>query len=197
MRDVAGRLAKILVDTGSLKLGRFRLSSGGYSSVYIDLRTIPFHPKSFREVLEMAADIVKSMQVDALAGVATGGIPWSTGLGLLLEIPSTYVRPREKGHGTSRRVEADVDGMRVLVIDDVATTGSSILRAVDALRTSGAVVEGALVIVDRGASRRLREEGVTLYSVATLKEVLEALRAMGVYEDRMIEDALREVAQGG
>ena len=197
MQGVAGRLAKILVETGSLKLGRFKLSSGGYSSVYIDLRTVPFYPKSFREVLEMAADIVRGIKIDALAGVATGGIPWSTGLGLLLETPSTYVRPKEKGHGTSRRVEANVDGLRVLVVDDVATTGSSILGAVDALRASGAIVEEAMVIVDRGASRRLREEGVTLYSVATLKEVLEALRGMGAYEDRMIEEALKEVSQGG
>ncbi|MEB3861010.1 MAG: orotate phosphoribosyltransferase [Desulfurococcales archaeon] len=185
----------ILLEIGSVKLGRFKLSSGRESSIYVDLRVATFKPSHFKALLGMAASIVEGLGVDAIAGVATGGIPWSTGIGIILSMPSTYVRPREKGHGTSRRVEADVEGLRVAVIDDVATTGSSLLGAIEALRLSGATVEHAVVVVERGseARRRLARAGVRLYSITTLERIIDRLEETGKYSPQLIREARREV----
>ncbi|MCE4602130.1 MAG: orotate phosphoribosyltransferase [Desulfurococcales archaeon] len=189
----------VLLEIGSVRLGRFKLSSGGESSIYIDLRLATFKPRQFKTLIGMAAGIVEKLGVDAVAGVATGGIPWSTGIGLILSIPSTYVRPKEKGYGTSRRVEADVSGLKVAVIDDVATTGSSILGAVEALRLSGATVEHAVVIVERSgdARKRLAQAGVKLYSLTTLERIIDRLGEAGHYSHQLIREARMEVLGHG
>ncbi len=193
------RVAEMLVEAGALKLGEFRLSSGGVSRVYIDLRILPFKPRLFREAVEMystvAGRVVGEGGIDALAGVATGGIPWAIGLGLLMGMPATYVRSSAKDHGTSRLVEAPVRGVKVLVVDDVATTGASIARAVGVLRSSGARVEDAIVFIDRehGARELLASMGVRLHRVTTLREVLASILASNLLPRNMVIEALEEM----
>jgi len=192
-------LARLVVDAGAVRLGEFKLSSGARSSIYIDLRVMPMHPREFRGALSLLAGLAREAMresgADVIAGVATGGIVWAIGLGLALEAPATYVRLEAKGHGTSRRVEADVEGRSVLVVDDVATTGSSIAGAVEALREAGARVGAALVVVDRlqGARGRLESMGVRLYAGTTLREVLLELEARGLYDKALLERAWGEV----
>ncbi|HFC49558.1 MAG TPA: orotate phosphoribosyltransferase, partial [Thermofilum sp.] len=89
--------------------------------------------------------------------------------------PLIYVRKERKEHGTKKIIEGDFKpGAKVLVVDDVATTGGSILRAVNALRSAGLVVEHALVVVDRleGAEEALSRVGVRLFSLVTLKDLV-------------------------
>jgi orotate phosphoribosyltransferase len=192
-------LARLVVDVGAVRLGEFKLSSEARSSVYVDLRVMPMHPREFRRALEILAEVareaMRESEAEVIAGVATGGIVWAIGLALALEAPATYVRLQAKGHGTSRRVEADVSGRGVLVVDDVATTGSSIAGAVEALREAGARVGAALVVVDRlqGARERLESMGVRLYAGTTLREVLLELEARGLYDRALLERAWREV----
>ena len=177
-------LARELARSGAVKKGRFVLSSGRVSSVYVDLRMVPSMPRLFRLALSLlytrAYGILEAS--DAIAGVATGGIVWSTGLALLSGKPSGYVRPERKEHGASRRVELHVPrGSRVLLVDDVATTGASLAGAVEALRDEGYTVSHALVVVDRGegAAERLAGMGVRLLSLLSLEDILGALEELG------------------
>lgn len=196
-------MAELIVEAGAVRLGRFILSSGGVSSVYIDLRILPMKPGIFREAVRLFSsrvrELMDSMGADAVVGVATGGIPWAIGAALSLGIPATYVRLEAKGHGTSRLVEADVRGFKVLVVDDVATTGSSLLRAVDAVEASGASVSGVLVVVDRlrGAAERLRERGVEFYSVTNIKEILDTMARLDGVDRGLLARALEEVGARG
>ena len=192
-------IVELIVSIGAVKLGEFTLASGARSSVYVDLREFPMHPREFREAVRRmasrAGELMGSTGAEVIAGVATGGIPWAIGVALELGAPATYVRPEAKGHGTSRRVEARVAGRRVLIVDDVATTGGSLAAAIEALRGAGASVKAALVVVDRlqGARERLAGLGVPLYSLATLRDILEYMAGRGLGDPYLLERALAEV----
>ncbi|RUM47142.1 MAG: orotate phosphoribosyltransferase [Hyperthermus sp.] len=171
-------LASVLQRTGSIKRGRFRLSSGIESTVYIDLRRLLAYPRDFSLVLSMLNVLLSRVHPspECIIGVATGGIPWAVGLGLLNSMPVGYVRASRKGYGLSKSVEG-VDPCRAVVVDDVATTGGSLEAAVNTLREEGYRVDSALVIVDRGmgAAERLRRLSVRLYSLTSLDAIIGAL----------------------
>lgn len=177
MAGEARVLARVLVSSGALRIGEFVLSSGARSRVYVDLRSVPARPEGFRLVASMLAGAAASVagDFDSVVGVATGGVPWASVVAFILGKPMGYVRPERKGHGTGRRVEGACSG-RVLLVDDVATTGGSLASAAEAVRAEGGEPRYALVVVDRemGAAERLASMGVTLLRLATLREVLEA-----------------------
>jgi len=194
----ASRVAEAVVGLGLVRLGEFTLSSGRRSRLYIDLRELPMHPTAFREAAEALASLVEravgDTGSDTLAGVATGGILWAAAVGLLLGMPVTYVRPEPKSHGRGRLVEADVEGRRIVVVDDVATTGGSLARAVQALRAAGGDPRAAVVVVDRlqGAGERLAGEGVRLYSLLTACDLLRVMEP-GRPGDPLLASALEEL----
>ena len=171
------RVIEALLKAGCLMYGTFKLSSGGVSNVYVDVRRLYSHPRELRVVVEEMAEVVRGLACDLVVGVETGGIPLATLVAYLTGKPMVYVRKKPKEHGTQRMIEGDLrEGGRGVVVDDVATTGSSILRAVRALREAGVEVRDALVVVDReeGARRALRSVGVELHALVTLGELLEA-----------------------
>ncbi len=198
-RESVGRgarlLARLLSGIGALRFGEFVLSSGARSPVYVDLRIVPSYPKVFRTVLSLLASVAatEAGDAEAVVGVATGGVPWATGVAYLLGLPLGYVRPERKGHGTGRLVEGDIRGC-TLVVDDVATTGGSLARAVEALRGIGARPCYALVVVDReqGAGERLAGLGARLLRVTTLRELL-----LGAAEEGIVsrDKALRVISE--
>ncbi len=177
------RVAELLKGAGVVKRGRFKLSSGKVSSVYVDLRILPSRPLAFREVIEEMAKVVEGWGFDAICGIAVGGLPMAACLAYRLLKPLIYLRRNRKDHGTGRIVEGDVEAdASVLVVDDVATTGSTLAWAVGILRKQGYRVDRALVVVDReeGAREKLREVGVELVSLTTLREILGGeIRAQG------------------
>ena len=169
-------LARALADAGAVKLGDFVLSSGARSSYYIDLRHLTLNPGVYRELANHLAHAVRSSGAGAVAGPELGGALLAAYVAALTGMPFAAVRLRRKGHGTMSVVEGRVRGMRIILIDDVATTGSTLVRAVKALRDAGAVVEEAVVAVDRcsGAVRALADAGVRLRAVLTLEDFVEA-----------------------
>jgi len=161
---------------GAVQRGLFKLSSGRVSSVYVDLRKLPSHPAEFKEVVRSLAGLAEHFSADYVCGIAVGGLPLATALAYELGKPLIYVRRERKDHGTMKQLEGDYSrGARVLLVDDVATTGGTLSEATRVLRSEGLEVEAALVVVDReeGAREALRSLGVELLSLTTLRRLLE------------------------
>lgn len=169
-------LAKIVQSRGALLFGEFTLSSGAKSNYYLDLRRLLGDPESFSAVAAMLAKRSESLEsYDTVVGVATAGIPWAAAIALIRKKGTAYVRSEAKGHGTGKLVEGSPRG-RCIIVDDVATTGSSVMRAAEALAGLCEVV-GILVIVDReeGAREKLESRGLRLESVAKISEIMKCL----------------------
>jgi orotate phosphoribosyltransferase len=154
--------------------GEVTLSSGRTAQYYIDLRRITLHAKAAPLVGRVMLDLTADWTFDAAGGLTLGADPVATAMlhasGGSLD--SFVVRKAEKKHGMQRRVEGpDVAGRSVLVVEDVSTTGSSPLTAVEALREAGATIVGVAVIVDRGAGEAINAAGLqyrAAYSLADL-----------------------------
>jgi orotate phosphoribosyltransferase len=197
-------VARELFRIGALKLGDFVLSSGKRSRYYLDLRLVPSDVKVYPMVLDAYIAVIERIgreSFDALAGVATAGITVSSPLALLMKKPMVYVRSEAKGHGLGRSLEGYIErGSRVLVVDDLATTGESMAEAVERVRREGCIVTDATVLIDRqeGAGSRLAELGVRLSSFATVEEVVRSLRRQGMLRESEVETILgRRPGRGG
>jgi len=183
MSESGGRtaLAEALFRIGALRFGKFTLASGRASSYYLDLRVVPSDPEAYGLAVAAYLAMIKELgekNYDAVAGVATAGVTISSPVAYLLKKPMVYVRKEEKGHGLGKLVEGAVrPGWRALVVDDVVTTGGSVISAVEALRKAGLVVKDALVLVDRleGGKENLAAEGVRLGAFVDVRELVETL----------------------
>ncbi len=193
-------LSEMLYRIGCIKFGSFKLTSGALSPVYVDLRLLPSHPEEFEAVVDMCVEAVSSLCFDAVCGIATGGIPLATLIAYKTRRPLIYVRKGERRHGTRRLVEGDYrERWRVLLVDDVATTGGSLTQGVKALRGVGLDVENALVVVDReqGAAEGLGTIGVRLHRVATLRDVVEELYGLGLISNEDYRRVVNYLSWGG
>ena len=180
---IGGRvaLAEALFRIGAMRFGKFTLASGKRSSYYLDLRVVPSDPEAYRLAVSAYLAVAKEIgegSFDVVAGVATAGVTISSPLAYVLKKPMVYVRREEKGHGLGKMVEGAVrPGWRALVVDDLVTTGGSIISAVEALRKSGCVVNDTLVLIDRleGGEANLAKAGVKLRAFIDVKELAETL----------------------
>ena len=193
-------LATDLFDAGCVRLGDFELKAGEISPIYLDLRMLVGHPSVLRRVaghylpllresLSAGAGAGEQGEVagvtspeNRVAGVPLAGLPIATAVSLESGIPMVYPRPETKSHGTRATVEGPYrSGDVVVIVDDVATSGTSILEATGRLREAGLEVDTAIVLVDRGgsASEALADVGVSLRSVTTLVAIVDALAISG------------------
>jgi len=165
-------LIAALRDADAVRYGEFELSHGGTSDYYVDKYVFETDPECLRLIAEAFASRIGE---DTPAGVALGAVPLVAATSVEAERPYVIVRKEAKGYGTGNRIEGALDeGERVVVLEDVATTGKSALSAVEALRDAGAVVERVLVVVDRqeGAADLLAEDGVELEALVTAEDLL-------------------------
>jgi orotate phosphoribosyltransferase len=178
-RSLEDDFSKMLMKTGALQFGMFTLSGGKLSPYYLDLRVIPSFPDAFRACTDLLAKNARSVEgIDKIGGIPTGGLPWASVLAYSLAKPLVYTRKDIKLHGRERSVEGILTpGERVLLVDDVITTGKNILTALQSIRGEGGVVENALVLLDReeGGGEHLQKEGVKLHSVAKISSVAKKL----------------------
>lgn len=167
-----------LIRAGCLLHGTFKLSSGKTSNVYVDVRRLYSHPVELKVVVAELTELIKQLNCDYVAGVESGGIPLATLCSYTLGKPLVYVRKKPKEHGTQKMIEGHIEseGAVAVVVDDVATTGSSILKAVTVLREAGFEVRDALVVIDReeGAESALKNNGVALHALLKLRELVYA-----------------------
>ena len=183
-KELLEELAMVLVKVKAIQFGTFTLASGKISSYYVDLRTIPSYPGAYKTLITAYGEFLKhefkSSSYDAIAGIPTAGLTLSSPVALALEKPMIYVRKDEKDHGRGKLVEGVTrPGWRVLVLDDVVTTGGSILNAISALRAEGCEVETASVVIDRleGGAATMKKNGVKLHPMTDILETVKILRA--------------------
>ncbi len=171
------KLTELLLKNNILKYGDFTLKSGKKSWFYVDLRLISSYPETFEFVIDCYIDIIKSIHdVDALAGVAVAGVPFSSVTGYKLGIPSIIVRPQAKEHGLKKIVEGSIPAAsKIVLIDDLITTGSSKIPGILALRDNDFVVDNLIVLIDRsqGSLEELEELNIKLHSFITINEIFK------------------------
>ena len=181
-------VAEALVEIGGVRFqpeAPVTFKSGLRSPVYCDNRRFPFHPEQWRVVIAGFQALIFEHRIgfDAVAGVEAAGIPHSAALGYAMRLPSIFIRKAAKEHGTKKRVEGgDVAGRRVLLIEDLVTTGGSSLSGVEALRAEGAVVTDCLAIVSYGfaeAREAFTQAGVRLHTLTDFPTVLDVVTARG------------------
>jgi uridine monophosphate synthetase len=176
---VVREIGEMLFRIGAVRFGRFTLKDGRESPFYLDLRILVSHPDGLARVARAMLQRAEGLAYDRLAGIPYAGLPIAVAMSLIGLRPVVYPRKEAKGYGTGRAVEGEyAAGERVLVVDDVVTSGGAKIEAVQALRAVGLVVEDILVVVDRQepGSRVLADAGVSLHSVVGVVELLESLR---------------------
>lgn len=153
--SIAEAVSDKLLQINAIKLSPqnpFTWASGLRSPIYCDNRIVLSHPKVRTFIIEQFVELAKQMPVfDVVAGVATAGIPHGALLAERLQLPFVYVRSKAKAHGRQNQIEGKLEeGQRVLVIEDLISTGGSCLQAVACLREAKAQVAGVLAIFTYG-----------------------------------------------
>jgi orotate phosphoribosyltransferase len=165
-------LVRLLLAAAAVRFGEFTLTSGERSDVYVDVKRAWTRPAHLDLLARALAARVGG--VDRLAGMELGAVPLVVATALRTGLPYVVLRKAPRAHGTRQPFEGEVaGGDRVLVIEDVVTTGGSSVRSVEVLRAAGATVDRLLTVVDReaGGAERLNTVGVRLEALATLAEL--------------------------
>jgi orotate phosphoribosyltransferase len=186
-----------LYKIGAVKFGNFALKSGQTSKIYMDLRKMVSYPALLHNVAEVMWEKVRDVRCDLLCGVPYTALPIATAISLEHDLPMVLRRKEKKSYGTKQQVEGVFQrGQRCLIVEDVITTGSSILETADDLEAVGLEVHDAIVLIDREQTGKnhLSERGYTLHAVLTLHDILHELEASDVAtpeEKSLISELLR------
>ena len=180
--DFVKDFAIFLQESGTIKFGNFKLSSGKDSAYYIDLRLVPSFPHQFRKMIKALQNLISEKigldSFDCIASIPTSGLVIASALAIETVKPLIYIRQKPKDYGTGSVIEGKVtNGSRILLIDDVGTTGQSLLNAIKALKEAKTTVTAAFVILNRfeGARELLASQNVKLYEltdVLTISNIL-------------------------
>jgi orotate phosphoribosyltransferase len=183
-----------------IKFGDFTLASGKKSSYYVDLRLVPSYPIEFRKMVKyLENEIVQDIGLDnfdSIVSVPTGGLVIASALAIETVKPLIYVRSKPKDYGTSKSVEGEIhDGMNVVMIDDVATTGGSVVNAIKSLREVNISIKDAYVIVNRmeGAEKTLLELDVRMHSVLNILQITETLYGQNLIDKNILEKVKNQI----
>jgi len=180
---IASRVAELLLEAKAIKLSPekpFQWSSGWLSPIYCDNRVALSFPDTRTFIKKALADLIRSEypDVDAVVGVATGGIAQGALVADLLELPFAYVRPEPKKHGMGNQIEGRLEkGQSVIIIEDLISTGGSSLKVVDALRNEGIEVAGMVAIFTYGfklAEDNFEEKSVKLSVLSNYEALINA-----------------------
>ena len=198
-KDTAEQLADFLLQIKAIKLQPtkpFIWASGWKSPIYCDNRLTLSFPKVRTFIRqEMSKALVEKFEKpDVIAGVATGGIAHGALVAQELGIPFVYVRSAAKGHGMENLIEGKIEsGQTVVVVEDLVSTGQSSIKAVQALRESGAIVKGLVSIFDYGfdAARTLFEQEKCPFFSLSNYDVLLERALLNKYVSKSDEDLLR------
>lgn len=194
------RMANILYKIDTLKFGVYQLSSGKQSPYYIDLRVIPSFPDAFREICEFyvqqMTEEIGLNNFDRIAGIPLSGIPFASQVAYNIKKPFLFIRRDIKLYGRERRVEGIlISGDKVLIVDDLLTTGLTLKRAVEAVRAEGGIITDAIVFLDReeGGKELLEKNGVKVHTLLNVSEVADTLFEIGAIDKDSLRTILKQI----
>ena len=167
-------LIQLLKECGAIKFGRFVLTSGAVSDYYIDIKKASTNPNILKKISEAMAEYAEGY--DLIAGMELGAVPLVTALSLQTNIPYVIIRKEKREHGTSKQIEGgDVKDKRVLVIEDVTTSGNSVIKTINIIRQNHGKVDEVIVVVDResGAEEKLQQIDINFIPLVSVSEILK------------------------
>ena len=192
-------LSQVLNKIGAIKFGAFKLSSGRISPYYIDLRIVPSFPDAFQTVCSLYVKLIEKElggdSFDRIAGIPTAGMPFASVVAFQLKKPFLYIRPKVKLHGRERRIEGMLmPGDKVLLIDDLVTTGLSLRKSAKAVQAEGGVVTDFAVLMDReeGGKERLAKDNLKMHYLLTAREAAQKLYDVGAIEEDQLKTILKQ-----
>ena len=194
--------ATFLYKNDIIKFGNFTLASGKDSSYYIDLRLVPSFPHEFRKMIKNLQNLVIEKigldSFDSLASVPTGGLVVTSALAIETVKPLIYVRNKPKEHGTTKSIEGKTSaGMKVVMVDDGITTGTSVLKGIKQLKESGLSVSDVFVIINRleGADKAFSDIGVRIHQLTDILEITNILVQEKLIDEEILEKVKEQINQ--
>ena len=192
--------ATFLYKNEVIKFGNFTLASGKDSSYYIDLRLVPSFPHQFRKMIKNLQNLIIEKigldDFDSLASVPTGGLVVTSALAIETVKPLIYVRNKPKEHGTTKSIEGKTSaGMKVVMVDDVMTTGTSVLNGIKQLKESGLSISDVFVIINRleGADKAFSDMGVQIHQLTDILEITNILFQEKLISKEIVEKIKNQV----
>jgi orotate phosphoribosyltransferase len=166
-------LIQLLKECKAIEFGRFVLTSGAISNYYIDIKKASTKPDVLKKIAIAMNEYAKGY--DLLAGMELGAVPLVVALSLESKIPYVIIRKEKRDHGTGKSIEGeDVKNKRVLILEDVTTSGGSVIKTIQILREHNAKVDEVIVVVDResGAAEKLSKMDVNFISLLSVSDIL-------------------------
>lgn len=193
-------LCRILNRIGALQFGAFKLTSGKMSPYYVDLRIVPSFPDAFHKICSFYIQFVKNEigegNFDRIVGIPITGIPFAALVAYNVGKPFLYTRKGVRLHGRQRRIEGVLaPGNRILLIDDLITTGLSLEKAAKAVTAEGGIVNDAMVLIDRqeGGRERLEKRGIKLHALLSIGDIANTLAELGTIDEEQKKTILKQV----
>lgn len=194
----AKEVAKSLLKTGAIKLNvkePFTFVSGIKSPIYCDNRKMIGYPEERKVVIDEFVKKLSEMDFDVVAGTATAGIPWAAFIAMAMNKPMSYIRGEKKKHGAGRQIEgADFEGKKVIVIEDLISTGGSCIKAVEAARNEGAKEVEVMAIFSYEfdkAYENFEKENIKWQTLSNFSALLELVKE----EKYLTEDEAKIAAE--
>jgi uridine monophosphate synthetase len=177
-QDLLVELSLKLHEIEAVKFGNFTLHSGKKSRVYIDLRLLASYPPVMRLAARAYRQVLEKCEFDLVAATPLAGLPIGMAVCLDMDIPLIYPRQSTKSYGTGKQIEGKWEvGQTAVVIDDLITSGDSLLQGIAFLKAAGLHVNDAVVLIDRqqGGKEILTREGYRLHSAVSISQILAVL----------------------
>ena len=190
----------LLIKYNAIKFGDYILASGKKSPYYIDLRQTISSPITMDWIANAFTRIVLNEigrdKIDKILGVPTAGVPFATVVSQKLGIPLIYYRQARKEHGVRKKIEGILDrNDRVLIIDDLITTGESVIESAEVVRDQGGVVNELVVLLDReqGGQQKLRSSRIEPHVLFRITDAITWLHSVGLIKDELFKTLMQYI----